>query len=138
MGRMFKSNFHTHTPFEIVESPFEELHLTKEEIGELRTFCAQGRIQSFSFFQLSKYIAMGFVVECTERVDNGLRQYYAVTPRCRRYLEYLKTEVRQNAKQNRRYWITTGIAVGALLKAYEEEIRKCILLLSRLLKQLLK
>lgn len=74
-----------------------------------------------------------------EILPDGTSQYpivYSYNPRGRAYLEALAKEKSEKTKDNVRYWITTGIAVLALIFSVFPEFRDvCVRLLKGLFGQ---
>lgn len=57
-----------------------------------------------------------------DRPNGETRFFCEIRPRGKNYLLYLKNSRRQNRVESIRYWITTVIAVIALLKSFSQEL----------------
>ena len=66
------------------------------------------------------FYRLGFIQRCGSVSDEtGVRRggWYEISPEGRRYLQYVNERIRDKAKEDRRYWITTIIAIVALIVA---------------------
>lgn len=102
--------------------PFDELHITEETFLSLLS-------QDFVAEPEGQFFDAGREKIC---VHNGTVK---ITPSGKAYIENLADEIRQSKQLNRRYWITTGIAILAVVKSFLPEIRAAAAWLLKLLTQ---
>ena len=65
----------------------------------------------------------------------GEGQYVFLTDLGSSYLSFLDSQKKDTSRETRRYWITTVIAIIALLKAFDQELAELLAWLSKLLAQ---
>lgn len=103
----------------MLQCDFSNIHLLPEENRALVRFSRMKRIPPDSP-HFETFRRAGFIDVCgaTQDADGVFRGgWYSVSDKGRRYLQYLKEQRRSRRVSARRFWITTFIAVFALLVA---------------------
>ena len=84
---------------------------------------------------LRSYLDKNFPFECMERTDLPMDNMYTTAKDVDQYWRYIKQNRKIQWKESRRYWVTTGIALAALIKSFLPEIAAGLAWLSKLLAQ---
>lgn len=115
---------------------FEKIVLSKEEIKALHL------LQSNNLFfdgeskdALNRLIRLGLAEKYYTEWTNGPRFGVCLSDRGKDFLMFYKQSKANSRKNSRRYWITTLIAVIALLKSFMPEICAGLAWLLKLLEQ---
>lgn len=127
--------------------PVEEIYLNSKEKRLLRRIEKYGlwlkdkRSLSKEFSTLNSYGMLSFrtdkrfPIEIEEGSTFPLENVCETVPDVAQYWRYTKNLQKKQWKESRRYWITTGIAIAALIKAFLPEIFAGWALLLKLLTQ---
>ena len=101
------------------QTDFSNIHLLPEENRALLHYSRLDRIPDGAA-HLHVFLSLGFVARVGAVPDNtGVRRggWYHVTVKGRRYLQYRKEKRDAEWREGRHFWITTIIAILALIIA---------------------
>lgn len=103
----------------MVLSDFTEIHLLPEEEAALRRYAALDQIPEDAPY-LETFRRHGLLSRVDMQIDNMGSPYggrLVVSDHCRRFLNYLNEKKKERYVTTRHFWITTAIAVAALVIA---------------------
>ena len=123
---MHPLNLHTQR---VDTSDFPSICLSRSEAAALRKLSAQDAPDPALCESNQRLISLGFLNRELRNFEPGKCTYppptvgpFYVTDRGRLYISYLSASHRQQRRSTRRYWITTAIAIAALIKSFLPEI----------------
>ena len=111
---------------------FAEIELTKHELQLLTNLndgATPARSLEYDHLFSLKFVRYAFPG------SGGSTQFVHIEPRGKDYLAYHEARCSHLTTETRRYWITTSIAVLALLKSFDRELIALAASLLRLLMQ---
>ena len=105
-------------------SDFDKIVLTPEELNILRKLVDQKPIDQDLCKKYPQFYAIGFLKrkEIPGRIGTVPFGNYFVDERAKQYIRYVDSQRKLRMQNTRRYWITTAIALAALVKSFWPEI----------------
>ncbi len=119
----------------LFDCPFDEITLTRSDRSLLRRLSRHRIIDNQrNHKKVKPLVELGLAYG---RYDSGdtINTYLHITDRGIQYLRYLRKKQKYRRKDSFRYWITTAIALAALIKSFLPELSAVLAWLSKLLTQ---